>query len=291
MKNCTPDFTVTNTCPQCGEPTEKSLECNIGKSSHNITIPTPCACQRKEQEEKERTGAERLKALQRDQELKDRENRNKFYEKHGLQTLYVDDGQSFKTWDASLCPNMRRAAMEFCEDIDFRMKSGIGLTLIGPRRHGKSFTLKAIYHNLRCEQGLAVAFLNQDDLLSAIKACFDNHEHSEEAVLDALENADVIILDELGVGKLTDWGRTVLYGVINRARTKRIPIVASSNLTEASLAKYFLDPELGEDRISPRIFEVCETIVADEHNFSDDVRKRTQKTLSERRRLNGGGAL
>lgn len=71
---------------------------------------------------------------------------------------------------------------------------------------------------------------------------------SEEQAIDPLLRRSVLILDDLGAEKITDWVRQAFYVVISRRERDELPTVITSNLSLGEI-----EARVGDDRITSRI--------------------------------------
>jgi DNA replication protein DnaC len=90
--------------------------------------------------------------------------------------------------------------------------------------------------------GERLAWLSWPDTVIAIRAhAIDGHS---EVILARAETADLLILDDLGKERikgcyLEDWAASQLDRVINHRYRYRLPILWTTNLTEASLTTFY----------------------------------------------------
>jgi DNA replication protein DnaC len=89
-------------------------------------------------------------------------------------------------------------------------------------------------------------------------------------VLAPVFEAEVLVLDELGASKPTDWVRDMMMQIINmRYNGKKLTIFTTNYLDEPSTKR----EETLEDRIGvrlrSRLFEMCRTVLVD----GDDYRQ------------------
>ncbi len=105
-----------------------------------------------------------------------------------------------------------------------------GLLIVGPVGVGKTHLAVAILAELLDIKGVRGGFCDFTDLLSRIQATFSKgSDESEDDVLQIYREADLLVLDELGARRPTDWARDVLYGLLNsRYNRKKITIVTTN---------------------------------------------------------------
>jgi len=95
-------------------------------------------------------------------------------------------------------------------------------------------------------------FVSVPDLLQRIKNTFNSTETTEADILDYYYNIHLLVLDDLGTIKPTDWVLHVLYSLINyRYENQRKTIITSNNSLN-TIATVF-----GDNRITSRIERMC----------------------------------
>lgn len=67
----------------------------------------------------------------------------------------------------------------------------------------------------------------------------------------------ILILDDVGAEKLTDWVAETFYLIVNKRYNEMLPTIFSSNLAVGELA------EMLGDRTASRIVEMCDIIKID----------------------------
>jgi DNA replication protein DnaC len=64
----------------------------------------------------------------------------------------------------------------------------------------------------------------------------------------------VLVIDDLGQEKQTEWTRQILYDVVNYRYEHRLPIIITTNFTEDGLANYVGHP------VWSRLYEMCDAV-------------------------------
>ncbi len=112
--------------------------------------------------------------------------------------------------------------------------------------------------------GLRGTFWDTQHLLGSVKATFGPEtEDSETKLLAPIAESELLVLDDLGKERGTDWSRSTLGAVINERYNRSRPTVITSNYS-ASLAEH-----VGA-RIDSRISEMCVEV----RLAAEDYRKR-----------------
>ena len=110
---------------------------------------------------------------------------------------------------------------------DFRAEDGRGMLISGGVGVGKTYLLSGLARIL-CAQGVSVKFVDFFQLLGVLRAAY-SQDKSDLSILNPLLDVDVLIIDELGKGRNTDWELTILDQLVMGRYNQRKPIVASTN--------------------------------------------------------------
>lgn len=90
-----------------------------------------------------------------------------------------------------------------------------GLLFMGPVGIGKTHLAVAALKDLVARHAVRGLYVNFLELVQALQMSFDGGTRSREEIMSPVIAADVVVLDELGAGKLTPWVMDLLYLVVN----------------------------------------------------------------------------
>lgn len=146
-----------------------------------------------------------------------------------------------------------------------------GLLFTGPVGVGKTHLSVAILRGL-VEKGVACLFYEFGALLKEIQDSYNPiSKTSELRVLAPVYQAEVLVLDELGASKPTDWVRDTMMQIINTRYNDRRLTIFTTNYLDARRKE---SDETLEDRIGARLrsrlYEMCRTV----HIDGEDYRRR-----------------
>jgi len=148
---------------------------------------------------------------------------------------------------------------------------GRGLLFMGSVGVGKTHLAVAILRGLIERYGVQGLFYQSGSLLKEIQDSYNPiSQTSELKVLAPVFEADVLVLDELGASKPTDWVRDTLMQIINtRYNDKKLTIFTTNYLDER---RSDTDTrETLEERISvplrSRLYEMCRTVVIEGRDY------------------------
>lgn len=222
---------IYSVCPKCLQP-------NSGKISifgEVRIIPIVCNCKKKENDD--------IKIRQKilDVQYLNRKN-NSFI---GLHKDKIIEANLFENKDAN----------QFLEKFkkDFKKCYGQWFYLYGVCGNGKTTTLKLIASFLN-ENGQSYIFTSIDKIFSKIKESFDKDDISESVIFDRIIKAEFLLVDDLGVERITSWGSSQIYHIFNEKYNNGTSIIISSNLNKHKLVEYISTFDK-ENRIADRIKE------------------------------------
>ncbi|MBO8138355.1 MAG: ATP-binding protein [Desulfotomaculum sp.] len=105
-----------------------------------------------------------------------------------------------------------------------------GLGLMGTVGIGKTHLLLAVANTLLNQQ-VSVIFVNTPELIGELyDAQFYHDEGGLNARINKLGQAPVVIFDDVGKERITDWVQVQYYRVINQRYTRKLPTLFCSNL-------------------------------------------------------------
>ena len=136
------------------------------------------------------------------------------------------------------------------------------LYFFGESGTGKTFLVSIIAQEL-LKRGQSVIFSDVPSLFNKLRTSFaKNSKVDIEDMMATLEEADVLILDDLGTELVTEWATGQLYDLINARYNERRQVLITSNYTLGELEERLNNPrdakpDVMGSRISSRLMEMC----------------------------------
>ncbi len=170
----------------------------------------------------------------------------------------------------------------------------MGLLLMGPCGVGKTHLAVATIKALM-EKGISCLFYDFRDLLKEIQNSYNPVSNSSElGVLAPIYDAEVLVLDELGAMKPTDWVRDTMTQIINnRYNDHKVTILTTNYLDEPTNPNEETLTERVGVRLRSRMHEMCKTVIIKGSDYRIEMGKkrgqseRRHSTITSRRKKSG----
>ena len=147
-----------------------------------------------------------------------------------------------------------------------------GLLLLGPPGTGKTHLAVAALREL-IGRGFEGVFFDYQNLLDRIRSGYDKASGViDREVYQAALDAEILLLDDLGAHRVTDWVEDTVTSIITHRCNYRKPLIATTNLRDPDAgdrraaglesdlqSKYFLEERIGM-RARSRLFEMCRIV-------------------------------
>jgi len=168
--------------------------------------------------------------------------------------------------------SQERALREVREWVELWPAVRHGLLFLGNPGTGKTHLAVAISRELVRAKRAHVTFYEQRELLKTLQGTFETGaEIRESEVLGGIQQAEVLVLDDLGAGRTTAWAKDVLHDIIAHRYNEEKLLLITSNLrigdeVEPQPARQrklesplSLRDRLGDPLIS-RLYEMCKVV-------------------------------
>lgn len=225
-------------CGKCHGKKQTRLPASAMTDGKEMVVRCICKCQveenrRREEEEERRKAMERIERLRNssliDDKLKDAR----------LKTFQKDtDNQKVFT-----------LAERYVQRFDEMYEKRQGILFWGTVGTGKSYTAACIANEL-LDRTIPVVMTSFVKILQNIQG----NQEEEKVIMSRLNDAKLLIIDDLGTERNTDYALEKVYNIIDSRYRSGKPLILTTNMTLKEMQE---TTDIRYKRIYDRIFEMC----------------------------------
>ena len=142
-----------------------------------------------------------------------------------------------------------RFCRNYAKQYEVMMVKNQGLLFYGDVGTGKSFAAACIANDLM-SRGISVVMTSFVKILEAL----DDRSERETDIINRVNSAKLLIIDDLGTERSTSYGLEKVYNIIDTRYRKKLPMILTTNIDVAEMKS---ETDIRYSRIYDRIFEVC----------------------------------
>ncbi len=102
-----------------------------------------------------------------------------------------------------------------------------------------------------CERFTGIRFVVEQEFYDDVRASFDGEGENESVLVTRAKTCPLLILDDFGMSKQTEWNGALLFTILNTRYNSRLRTLLTSNLDRPRLMKRI------DQRLSSRLFGDC----------------------------------
>lgn len=226
-------------CSCCNEPIGIAVTTCFGTRIY----PRACKCKR-----------EALKM----QRLKDENMEKQIRLKQVISNSLMNDKFrkcTLKNWDHSIGnKNLYDIANQYINKFSKMKKENKGILLHGTPGNGKTYFSACIANALmeKLVPTICVGAIALTERIAQSKRTWGSE--GIFTVLNSLENADLLIIDDLGTEEDTKWTRAMIYQIIEKRNVINLPVIITTNISLEELQSRY------DDRTYSRLLGMCSFI-------------------------------
>lgn len=156
--------------------------------------------------------------------------------------------RTFGNFEVKRDPNAFQKCKAYSEREMLFSDKRNGLLILGGIGSGKTH-LAAAVSNAFTDRGIPVLFGTFSDHLEHIREEFD--KGGEKKYLSMMKNTPILVLDDVGKEKRTEWSQQILFDTINYRYEHMLPVIITTNFDTDGLANHV------GGAVWSRLYEMC----------------------------------
>lgn len=181
-----------------------------------------------------------------------------------------------------LMPSLHRALMNTRRFVEEYPLVDVGMLYLGRCGVGKTHLAVAALKEL-IKKGIPGIFYDFRDLLKEIQDSYNPNTHTSELkILAPIVEAEVLVLDELGSSKPTEWVQETITHIINKRYNDRKITLFTSNYLDIPIGSAY-DESLTERvgvRLRSRLHEMCRLVLMEGDDYRETLKTRRGSRFS-----------
>ena len=227
--------------------------------------------------EYERCTCEKSMSYWKEIDMKDQEQKKRQHYKEIINQFYSQNYISKRLkeykFDNFKVTDINKKEVEIAKDytnkcINNKLENGLIIT--GNSGVGKTHLAASISNEL-IEKDILVLMGRLTSLLDMIKETFKDNSKSENELIDLFSNLDMIVIDDLGTEKISQWALDKLYTIIENRNENKLPIIITTRFDRQSLLNRFYqsnDKDLS-NAIIQKLYQMCYGIELKRYDEND----------------------
>lgn len=149
-------------------------------------------------------------------------------------------------------PTISDAMKRYADNFQEMKAKNFGLLLYGPVGTGKTF-YAACVANALIDREISVKMTNFTRIINDMQSSFDGRQE----YLDALNRNSLLIIDDLGVERESEYMQEQVYNIIDARYRVGLPLIVTTNI---SLEEIKNPRNTQRQRIYDRVIEMCHPV-------------------------------
>lgn len=167
-------------------------------------------------------------------------------------------GRTFASFDAKRDREAFDACSKYAKAENLLELQRNSLLIAGGYGSGKTHLAAAVTQVLT-DRGISVLFGTAIEHFDKIR---DDFEHTGlNKHVARMKSANVLVIDDLGKEKKSDWTKQVLFDVVNYRYEHKLPIIITTNLVSKDGKEFSTLANHVEGAVYSRICEMCNIVV------------------------------
>lgn len=177
--------------------------------------------------------------------------------------------------DNGKCPQMEQARRYVSHWEEMRQEN-LGLLFWGKPGNGKTFAAACIANGLLVQKSMvSVKMVTLGTVLNKLPGL---SAQDRDWYLKSLHSCDLLILDDFGMERQTEYGREQVFSIVDGRYLSRKPLIVTTNLNLRELKS---PADMARQRIYDRILELCVPVCFDRESLRQEKARENMKRYLE----------
>ena len=229
-------------CGVCKTPKEVRLKLPEGLYGPGAYRTVPCLCKHRQEE---------LRKKKEQDEFQERMYRVKRLKESSMMESAYRDASFARYIETDSNRKAEDIAKKYAANFAMMMKKGQGLLFYGPVGTGKSFAAACIADALM-NDSVPVVMISTTKIVQSMSQFGSRGEIQN--FTDCLQRSSLLILDDLGAERNTDFAIEQIYNVVDARSRSGKPMIVTTNV---SLSDMMNSTDIRYRRIYDRVLETC----------------------------------
>lgn len=161
---------------------------------------------------------------------------------------------------------------------DQMREENLGLLFWGRPGNGKTFAAACIANALLEREEMGATTVKMTTFATILSKLTGMSAQDKEWYLEGFRSCDLLILDDFGMERHTDYAREQLFQLIDGRYLARRPLIITTNL---SLRELKQPADLSQQRIFDRVLELCVPVCFDGESLRQEKAKENLRRYKE----------
>ena len=200
-------------------------------------------------------------------ECSKKEKLDRMWRNSGINTENLDKTfTNFECWNQKSKELKEKATNYYLEFDKIRKDRRNSILLCGNPGSGKTHIALAIANNMLNKKNIKVVYMPYRDVLTKIKQNRLDEEYYK-IILSKYETADVLLIDDLYKGKITESDINIMFELINYRYLNYLPLIVSTEFTVDKLLDF-------DEAIGSRLYEMSKNYLVEIEGKENNYRLR-----------------
>lgn len=191
----------------------------------------------------------------------------KIWEQSGISVNDIDKSfTNFEAWNTDVKNMKDKTTSYYLQFNNIKNERHNSILLSGKSGCGKTHLSLALANNLLKKKEVAVVYMPYRDIITSLKQNMTDEEYYKRT-LTKYQKAEVLLIDDLLKGKITESDVNIMFELINYRYLNRLPMIISTEFDQRKLLDF-------DEAIGSRIYEMCKGYVVEIKGQGNNYRLR-----------------